>query len=153
MWSSRTSQATTDETKKEKQRVGEETSRRLPSRIHGPRITAVRASAGHNVSVGLSPLIHWPTALLPRTLQNPPPLRLRTHTSLRPFSLALEALASFAMDKDEAREYLASILNKNLRVLTTDGRLFWGTFKCTDPVCLVCPLQPQCTVAWLTDLR
>ncbi|KAH7001637.1 hypothetical protein EDB80DRAFT_779448 [Ilyonectria destructans] len=37
------------------------------------------------------------------------------------------------MDKDEAREYLASILNKNLRVLTTDGRLFWGTFKCTDP--------------------
>ncbi|KAH6990758.1 hypothetical protein BKA56DRAFT_651717 [Ilyonectria sp. MPI-CAGE-AT-0026] len=37
------------------------------------------------------------------------------------------------MDKDEAREYLASILNKNLRVLTTDGRLFWGAFKCTDP--------------------
>ncbi|KAF7546243.1 hypothetical protein G7Z17_g8580 [Cylindrodendrum hubeiense] len=37
------------------------------------------------------------------------------------------------MDKDEAREYLASVLNKNLRVLTTDGRLFWGSFKCTDP--------------------
>ncbi|KAK7430237.1 hypothetical protein QQZ08_003212 [Neonectria magnoliae] len=37
------------------------------------------------------------------------------------------------MDKDEARQYLSSILNKNLRVLTTDGRLFWGSFKCTDP--------------------
>ncbi|KAH7156249.1 hypothetical protein EDB81DRAFT_786413 [Dactylonectria macrodidyma] len=37
------------------------------------------------------------------------------------------------MDPDEAREYLASILNKSLRVLTTDGRLFWGSFKCTDP--------------------
>ncbi|PNY28590.1 N-alpha-acetyltransferase 38-A, NatC auxiliary subunit [Tolypocladium capitatum] len=38
------------------------------------------------------------------------------------------------MDKDEAKEYLQSLLNKNLRVVTTDGRLFWGSFKCTDPV-------------------
>ncbi|CAM1504078.1 Fc.00g016690.m01.CDS01 [Cosmosporella sp. VM-42] len=37
------------------------------------------------------------------------------------------------MDQDEAREYLSGIINKNLRVLTTDGRLFWGSLKCTDP--------------------
>ncbi|KAM3544790.1 N-alpha-acetyltransferase 38-B, NatC auxiliary subunit [Beauveria bassiana] len=36
------------------------------------------------------------------------------------------------MDKDAAREYLSSLLNQNLRVVTTDGRLFWGQFKCTD---------------------
>lgn len=39
------------------------------------------------------------------------------------------------MDKDAAREYLSSLLNQNLRVVTTDGRLFWGQFKCTDAVC------------------
>ncbi len=38
------------------------------------------------------------------------------------------------MDKDEAQAYLQSLLNKNLRITTTDGRLFWGSFKCTDPV-------------------
>lgn len=38
------------------------------------------------------------------------------------------------MDKDEAQTYLQSLLNKNLRITTTDGRLFWGSFKCTDPV-------------------
>ncbi|OAQ76116.1 LSM domain-containing protein [Purpureocillium lilacinum] len=37
------------------------------------------------------------------------------------------------MDKDEAQTYLQSLLNKNLRITTTDGRLFWGSFKCTDP--------------------
>ncbi|KAH7321264.1 LSM domain-containing protein [Stachybotrys elegans] len=37
------------------------------------------------------------------------------------------------MDKEEAREYLASLLNHNLRVLATDGRLFVGSLKCTDP--------------------
>ena len=39
------------------------------------------------------------------------------------------------MDKDAAHEYLSSLLNQNLRVVTTDGRLFWGQFKCTDAVC------------------
>jgi hypothetical protein len=39
------------------------------------------------------------------------------------------------MDTEKAREYLSSILNKNLRVYTSDGRLFWGALKCTDPVC------------------
>jgi small nuclear ribonucleoprotein (snRNP)-like protein len=37
------------------------------------------------------------------------------------------------MDTNEAREYLASLLNNNLRIHTTDGRMFRGAFKCTDP--------------------
>ncbi|KAF5583757.1 LSM domain-containing protein [Fusarium pseudoanthophilum] len=37
------------------------------------------------------------------------------------------------MDAEKARQYLSSILNKNLRVYTSDGRLFWGALKCTDP--------------------
>ncbi|KAB5578542.1 hypothetical protein GE09DRAFT_1052559 [Coniochaeta sp. 2T2.1] len=36
-------------------------------------------------------------------------------------------------DKEEAAEFLRSLLNKNLRVTTTDARMFWGQFKCTDP--------------------
>ncbi|KAM0440900.1 hypothetical protein ACHAPT_000203 [Fusarium lateritium] len=37
------------------------------------------------------------------------------------------------MDPEQAREYLSGVLNKTLRVYTTDGRLFWGALKCTDP--------------------
>ncbi|KAG5927916.1 hypothetical protein E4U42_001558 [Claviceps africana] len=37
------------------------------------------------------------------------------------------------MDKHKAKEYLSSLLNKNLRISTTDGRLFRGLFRCTDP--------------------
>ncbi|KAK0746200.1 hypothetical protein B0T18DRAFT_429202 [Schizothecium vesticola] len=28
--------------------------------------------------------------------------------------------------------FLHSLINKNLRVTTTDSRMFWGNFKCTD---------------------
>ena len=42
--------------------------------------------------------------------------------------------SSEKMDKDEASNFLTSLLNKNLRITTTDGRLFLGQFKCTDPV-------------------
>lgn len=49
------------------------------------------------------------------------------------------------MDKDEAHDYLSSLLNQNLRIHTTDGRMFRGTFKCTDPVCL--PPQPAITLS------
>ncbi|KAI1205370.1 Sm-like ribonucleoprotein [Annulohypoxylon truncatum] len=35
-------------------------------------------------------------------------------------------------EKAEAETFLKSLLNKNLRIYTTDGRLFIGTFKCTD---------------------
>lgn len=37
------------------------------------------------------------------------------------------------MDKDEASGFLTSLLNRNLRITTSDGRMFWGQFKCTDP--------------------
>jgi small nuclear ribonucleoprotein (snRNP)-like protein len=37
------------------------------------------------------------------------------------------------MDKGAARDYLASLLNKNLQITVTDGRVFVGEFKCTDP--------------------
>ncbi|KAM0335334.1 hypothetical protein ACHAQA_000379 [Verticillium albo-atrum] len=36
-------------------------------------------------------------------------------------------------DKDAARSFLTSLLNKNLRIVATDGRMFLGQFKCTDP--------------------
>ncbi|KAI0126542.1 hypothetical protein BJ170DRAFT_684130 [Xylariales sp. AK1849] len=35
--------------------------------------------------------------------------------------------------KSEAETYLQSLINKTLRIYTTDSRLFIGTFKCTDP--------------------
>ncbi|KID89750.1 LSM domain-containing protein [Metarhizium guizhouense ARSEF 977] len=47
------------------------------------------------------------------------------------------------MDKSQAQEYLSSLLNQNLRVHTTDGRLFWGAFKCTDPVRLPPHHEPR----------
>jgi hypothetical protein len=37
-------------------------------------------------------------------------------------------------EKEENTAYLRSLLNKNLRVTTTDNRMFWGAFKCTDSV-------------------
>jgi len=36
----------------------------------------------------------------------------------------------------EARAFLSSLINKSLRVHTTDSRMFRGEFKCTDPVSL-----------------
>lgn len=41
--------------------------------------------------------------------------------------------------EEEARAYLSSLLNKYLRVTATDGRVFWGQFKCIDPVRLPVP--------------
>ncbi|KAK2623740.1 hypothetical protein QTJ16_006921 [Diplocarpon rosae] len=38
-----------------------------------------------------------------------------------------------AMDKPTSSKYLTSLLNKSLRVTTTDTRMFLGQFKCTDP--------------------
>lgn len=42
--------------------------------------------------------------------------------------------SSSPFDKEESAAYLRSLLNKNLRVTTTDNRMFWGAFKCTDSV-------------------
>jgi hypothetical protein len=39
----------------------------------------------------------------------------------------------------EATEYLHHLLNKTLRVHTTDSRIFVGTMKCTDRVRLPLP--------------
>ncbi|RYP56145.1 hypothetical protein DL771_012090 [Monosporascus sp. 5C6A] len=38
-----------------------------------------------------------------------------------------------AQEKAEAEAFLHSLINKTLRVHTTDSRIFVGTFKCTDP--------------------
>jgi N-alpha-acetyltransferase 38, NatC auxiliary subunit len=47
------------------------------------------------------------------------------------------------MEKSQAEDYLTSLLNKTLRVTTTDTRMFLGQFKCTDSVCLPpFPLPP-----------
>lgn len=39
-----------------------------------------------------------------------------------------------AMERDEARKYLESLVDKVLRVHTSDSRVFVGLFKCTDNV-------------------
>jgi len=36
------------------------------------------------------------------------------------------------MDKTQSENYLTSLLNKTLRITTTDTRMFLGQFKCTD---------------------
>jgi N-alpha-acetyltransferase 38, NatC auxiliary subunit len=41
------------------------------------------------------------------------------------------------MDKQDARNFLSSLLNKTLRIVASDGRMFLGVFKCTDPVGLL----------------
>ena len=60
-----------------------------------------------------------------------------THTMDAPASVPPPAPAptgNAAALRDESRAYLQSLLNKNLLVHTTDGRMFRGEFKCTDPV-------------------
>ncbi|KAK1755053.1 hypothetical protein QBC47DRAFT_382615 [Echria macrotheca] len=34
--------------------------------------------------------------------------------------------------RSEATDYLYSLINKNVRITTTDSRMFRGSFKCTD---------------------
>lgn len=38
------------------------------------------------------------------------------------------------IQKEESTAFLRSLINKNLRITTTDNRMFWGAFKCTDSV-------------------
>lgn len=58
------------------------------------------------------------------------------------------------MEKAQAQSFLESLLNKKLRVHTTDERMFWGDFKCTDPVCILfnpyTPLIPLLFI-WSTN--
>jgi hypothetical protein len=44
-----------------------------------------------------------------------------------------------ATTNDEAKDYLNGLLNKSLRVTTTDKRMFLGEFKCTDSVAISPP--------------
>lgn len=53
--------------------------------------------------------------------------------------------------KAEAESYLESLINKTLRVYTTDSRLFVGTFKCTDPVRRPRPMERQKLHSQLTS--
>jgi hypothetical protein len=39
-----------------------------------------------------------------------------------------------SQEKESSTAYLRSLLDKNLRITTTDKRMFWGAFKCTDHV-------------------
>jgi len=39
-----------------------------------------------------------------------------------------------SMDNVKANSYLEELLNKKLRVYTSDSRMFLGDFKCTDNV-------------------
>ncbi len=53
-----------------------------------------------------------------------------------------QATVTEAPTKAEAEVYLKSLINKTLRIYVTDGRMFIGTFKCTDTVrlsTLACP--------------
>lgn len=43
------------------------------------------------------------------------------------------------MEKSQAEDFLKSLLNKNLRITTSDTRMFLGQFKCTDSVRLPFP--------------
>lgn len=44
------------------------------------------------------------------------------------------------MDRQQAVQYLDSLIGQTLRVHTTDTRLFVGTFKCTDAVRIYQPI-------------
>ncbi|KAK3382879.1 hypothetical protein B0T24DRAFT_602851 [Lasiosphaeria ovina] len=59
---------------------------------------------------------------------------MRDDTSID-ISTSLEAADEQAKTREEAGDFLRSLLNKNLRVTTTDSRMFMGSFKCTDTVC------------------
>lgn len=41
-------------------------------------------------------------------------------------------IVNMPFSKPEAESYLKSLLNKTLRITTTDTRMFLGEFKCTD---------------------
>lgn len=43
------------------------------------------------------------------------------------------------MDNSEASFYLAQFIGKNLRIHTSDNRIFGGQMKCTDKACLLLP--------------
>ncbi|KAK0670376.1 hypothetical protein QBC41DRAFT_318025 [Cercophora samala] len=69
-------------------------------------------------------------------MQPPPlfPLSRNNHRGRSKAIMNYDALPT-PSSKAEATDFLQTLLNKNLRVGTTDGRMFWGSFKCTDSDC------------------
>ena len=47
------------------------------------------------------------------------------------------------MSNDEAASFLGSLLNKTLRIHTTDTRIFVGQMKCTDKVTAIITQSPR----------
>lgn len=83
-----------------------------------------------------SAIIHHPRSIPTEPLL--PHLKVSYATQRANTSDSMEQSAA----EREARDYLSSLLNKHLRVTSTDGRIFWGQFKCIDPVR---PSQPVCS--------
>ncbi|KAK4205245.1 hypothetical protein QBC40DRAFT_271342 [Triangularia verruculosa] len=65
---------------------------------------------------------------------SPFPLSRNNHRGRSKAIMNYDALPT-PSSKPEATDFLQTLLNKNLRVGTTDGRMFWGSFKCTDSDC------------------
>lgn len=74
----------------------------------------------HGLLAGAPPFVIHTYVLTGRTLASP------TSTSL-----------SAIMDNGEATGCLGSMLGRQLRIYTTDTRMFVGEFKCTDNVLLL----------------
>ena len=44
------------------------------------------------------------------------------------------------LEKVDAESFIRRLINKQLRIHTTDSRMFVGVFKCTDPVSYSLPI-------------
>lgn len=84
--------------------------------------------------------------------QDRPPLSRHSHlndiaiaetnnTRIVPFKIPFWENVSLSrtMDNTEASVYLSQFIGKNLRIHTTDDRVFGGQMKCTDKVSLFIP--------------
>lgn len=91
-----------------------------------------RASAADNVARGTAQIHLDCAVLVPRNLQR------------HPESDVHRRCQGVAMEKEDGRDFLNSLLNKNLRIVAVDGRMFLGQFKCTDPVILPVLLVRDC---------
>lgn len=64
----------------------------------------------------------------------------------RPARIRIRLQPHFAMEAQQAIQYLDSLIGQTLRVNTTDTRLFVGTFKCTDAVGIIRPWTRHMTI-------
>lgn len=63
-----------------------------------------------------------------------PPAGIRLYQHHYPPSISHLLAPLYEMDLASARSYLSYLINSNLHVHTSDGRMFVGMFKCTDNV-------------------